>query len=725
MTTQLHHTVCRVCHAQCALTVEMTDGKPGKIHGDKDNPIYHGYSCVKGREFATYHTAPTRLLHSQKRQADGGHSAIPVAQLTAEIADKTAQLIAKYGPRSIALYIGTHGYLNAPASAFSYAFMEAIASPMLFTSVTIDQPGKAVAASLHGFWLAGTPPIAEWEVLTLIGTNPLVSMNGGLGMNPARNLVKAKKSGMKLVVIDPRRSDCAEKADVHLAVRPGQDGAVLAAIANILIQDGMIDHDFIAAEATGLEALKRAVAPYTPQRAGAQAGVDPADIVKAAQLIGTARTGAFSAGTGANMAGQGNLVEYFVKTLTTLRGFWRRAGAPFPNPGVMIQPFPPIAASPGPSPVFMGEALRIRGLRPTAVGQATAALADEILLEGEGQVKALFCMGGNPMLAWPDQIKTAEALKKLELLVCFDPRMSATAKLAHYVVAPKMPLEIESGTHANETIGSFGPGWGFEKPYAQWSEPLLEPPEGAEVVEDWTVLAGIAGRMGKTLKVKPISSLAPAAAAAAAAEIAPGTALSTREVWAMLFKTSPVPFEEFCSAAQGRLFDRPEMTVMAKPEGWTGKLDIGAAPMLEELAAAPAPAGVEYPFRMISRRLHDIHNSNWHENETQRRRAPTNNAFMNPEDMQRLGLAHDDVVEITSRRATIHGVVARAPDVRTGCISMAHAWGVAPDEPERPEAVGTNIGRLSSVEEDYDRFTGIPLMSAIPVRVRKLDGLYK
>jgi len=723
MATELRHTVCRVCHAQCALTVEMADGRPGKIHGDKDNPIYFGYSCVKGREFANYHAAPSRLLRSQKLMPGGGHAPVSVPQMTDEIAAKVAALVAEHGPRSVAVYIGTHGYLNVASYAFSHALLAAIESPMMFTSVTIDQPGKAVAMSLHGIWLAGSPPVADWDVLTLIGTNPVVTMNGGLGMNPARNLHEGKKRGMKLVVIDPRRTECAEKADVHLAVRPGEDPAVLAAIAHVLIAEGMFDRDFVAAETTGFEALKAAVAPFTPDAAGARAGVDPAEIVRAARLIGQARRGAFSAGTGSNMSGRGNVVEYFVKALTSLKGFWRRAGDEFTNPGVIINPFPAIAASPGPSPVSFGENMRVRGLAETLGGLPTAALADEILLPGEGQVKALFVMGGNPMLAWPDQIKTAAALRQLELLVCFDPHMSETARLAHYVVAPKMPMEMEGCTAANETFGNFGPGWGFHRPYAQWADKLLDPPAGAEVVEDWEVLRGIAARLGKTLKIKPCTIMDPAAAAAAATAIAPEQAVSSADVWEMLMKDSPVPLAEIRTATRGRLFERPAQMVAEKPEGWVGKMDIGSAPMMEELAeiaASPIGTGAEYPFRMISRRSHDVLNSCWHENEMQRRRLPTNNAFMNPDDMRRLGLADGDVLEITSRRAAIRGVVAAAPDVRAGCISMSHAWGRGPQDDENPFADGTNIGRLTSVEEDYDRYTGIPLMSAIPVRVMRV-----
>lgn len=718
------HTICRACHAQCALVVEMAGARPAKLYGDKDNPIYRGFSCLKGRELAAYHTAPSRLLHSAKRQPDGSHAPIGSEAMMDEIAAKVREIVEAHGPRAVALYIGTHGYNNFAASQFAQSFMAAIGSPMVFTSVTIDQPGKAVSLMLHGAWLAGTPHMDRWDVLTLIGTNPIVSMNGGLGANPAHRLHLAKQRGMKLVVIDPRRTDCAQRADLHLQIRPGEDAAVLAAIARELIASGRIDRAFVDAEADGLEALTAAVAPFTPEMAAARAGVGPEEIRAAAALIGEARCGAFSAGTGPNMAGHGNLVEYFVKTLTTLKGFWNRPGAPVANPGVCINPFPPIAASPGPGPTNQGERLRVRDLSACAAGLPTAGLAEEILTPGEGQVKALFVLGGNPVLAWPDQIKTLEAMRALDLLVTFDPQMSATSKLAHYVVAPTLPLEVCAPTALNEMVGNFGPGWGYDRPYGQWSEPLIAPPEGSDVREEWEVFHGLAARLNLPLAVKSSSYLDPAEAAREASLVEPGERLTPHDVWRMILKGAPVAFDDLTTATEGKVFDRPATTVQPKPEGWSGRLDIGAAPMmrqLAEIAAEPPPAAEPYPFRMISRRLREVLNSCWHDNEKLKRAHRTNPAYMNPADLAALGVAAGDLVRIESVRAAITAVAEAAPDVRPGCISMTHAWGAAPGDDEDARTVGANTGRLTPVDRDYDPISGIPRMSAIPVRVQKLE----
>ncbi|MEM7570946.1 MAG: molybdopterin-dependent oxidoreductase, partial [Pseudomonadota bacterium] len=231
MTQDRKNVICRSCHAHCSLVIDFEDGAPVATHGDKDNPAFHGYSCIKGRRLTEQHSSSSRLLSSKKRRADGGHDDIHWQTATQEISEKIAALQAEYGKDSVALYIGTFGYTNLASHAFSLAFMRAIDSKMVFTSVTIDQPGKGISLAEHGPWLAGGYRHEEWDGLMLVGTNPLVSMNGGLGVNPAKNLHQAKKRGMKLVVIDPRVSDSARQADLHIQCRPGEDPLILAAIA--------------------------------------------------------------------------------------------------------------------------------------------------------------------------------------------------------------------------------------------------------------------------------------------------------------------------------------------------------------------------------------------------------------------------------------------------------------------------------------------------------------
>ncbi len=533
------HVVCSACHVACGLIVDVVDGRPGKIHGNKDNPVYHGYSCIKGRQLAAYAASPERLLQSMHRQPGGGYAAIDSARAAREIALQLRQIIDAHGPRAVAIYVGTHGYNNFPSHAYAEAILQAIGSPMLFNAVSIDQPGKAIAFALHGPWLAGTPGMDTWESLLLIGTNPIVTMNGGLGANPARWLHAARQRGLKLVVVDPRKTEVAAQADVHLAIRPGEDAAVLAGIARIIIAENLFDQDFVQANTTGFAALRDAVHGFTPEYVAARADISAESLMQAPH---------------------GNVTEYFVKVLTSLKGFWRRAGEPIGNPGVMVNRMPPLAASPGPLPVKgYGHKMRIRGLEESPAGLPTATLAEEMLMPGEGQVKALLVLGGNPAAAWPDQQKTVAALQSLDLLVSFDPVMSATARLAHYVIAPKIGLERPVATMHNEFFGNFGPGWGYEVPYAQFSPACVTPPDGSDLVEEWQILHAIAQHLDLNLRLRDWSYPDPAEGRAAGTDIDMDRVPDTDEIWTALTRGARpcVRSAETDRAAAARRLERP------------------------------------------------------------------------------------------------------------------------------------------------------------------------
>ena len=156
--------------------------------------------------------------------------------------------------------------------------------------------------------------------------------------------------------------------------------------------------------------------------------------------------------------------------------------------------------------------LGARGLGNTAAGLPTAALPDEILLPGDGRVRALFVLGGNPMMAFPDQRRTESALRALDLLVTFDPELSATAELAHYVIAPTLSLEVPGMTNYVDMLPAYAPGYGLPKPWAQYTPAIVDPPEGSDVIPEWEFFYGLAQRMGLALEVRPVDFNGPTGA---------------------------------------------------------------------------------------------------------------------------------------------------------------------------------------------------------------------
>lgn len=715
------HTVCRVCHVACDLVVTVEDGEIQTVYGNKNNPVYRGFSCIKGRASGALLRTPSRLLHSLERQPDGSHRWVEAEQAIARIAARLKDIIDQHGPRSVALFAGTYCTINPLFEAFTKAFMRSIGSPMVADNVTIDQPGKSTAPGLLGTWLAGTPPMDQWQALLLVGANPLVSMNGGLGVNPAHQLKLMRSRGMKLVVVDPRRTECAAQADIHLQPRPGEDAAILAGLIRQLMIDDQLDREFVDAETQGIEALTEAVMPFTPTMVAERAGIYPDALVETARILGRARRGAVSMGTGANMSGNATTVEYLGRVLTSLRGWWRRAGEQLSNPGVFLEPLPAIAGTPGPIPIKdVGEKMRVRGLTASIAGIPVSALADEMLTPGEGQIRALIVAGANPVLAWPDQAKTVEGLANLDLLVCVDPVMTATAEMADYVLAPKIGLECETNSAANEKWALGGPGWGYERPYAQVEPAVVEPPAGSDLKEDWEFFYELAQAMDLQLELHAISTVDPQKATALATRLDMTAKPSTAEAWAIAFKGAPVPYEELRASRGLRLIDRPATIVQSKPAGWTGRLDLATPLVMEHLRALAqrAPGQDEqFPFRLISRRLNDVVNSCAHDNPVQLRKWPYNPAFMHPSDLGRLGISTGSLIEIRSAHSQIIGVVQEAPDVRPGCVSMPHSWGRHPRWDQRPRIDGTNTGRLVATDRDCDSLTGQPLMSGIPISV--------
>ena len=725
-THRREHTVCRACHANCSLIMEFEGDKVVNVIGDKHNPVSFGFSCVKGRTMADYHRLPSRLLTSQKRV---GNKFEPTgsAQAIDEIAAKLEAIIAEHGPRSVAAFCGTFGYLNIQASMFLKSFLEAIGSKMFFDSATIDQPGKFVAYALHGPWLAGCRRNSEEvDVAIVIGQNQVVALSGAFGLAPAHNIVEGKKRGMKLIVVDPRRSETAHHADLHLQCQPGEDPAIVAGMIRVVLSEGIYDKAFVASEADGIEALRTAVEPFTPDVVATRAGIAANDLIAAARMFAAGNKGMLVCGTGPNMSPRGALTEYLGRCLVTLCGHWPRAGEPVGNPGVLLRPPGPVmAATPGPTPAWgFGEKLRVNGLTNTAAGMPAPALPDEILTPGEGQVKALFVVGGNPMLAFPDQHKVQRALQSLDLLVTVDPAMSATARLGHYVIAPTLPLEVPTVSSFFEWSGNAGLIWGYDIPYSQYSPALLPKPPGSDLLDEWDFFFRLARQMGRQLSFKPLTYTHPDEAAAHAYPMDMQCDYRNEDILAMCYEDSPVPLSEvIAKGREGHVFDVPKKTVQPKPADWKGRFDIGNGIMLDELADVAATSAysgsTEFPLLLLSRRLREHYNTRWHELDALKKKHPSNPAFMHPADMVRLGLRAGDVAEITSDTGTIYGLVAEAPELREGCVSMAHGWGVNPNEAEDPVRHGGCTSRLSSTDRDCDPYTWMARQSAIPVRIAK------
>jgi anaerobic selenocysteine-containing dehydrogenase len=722
-------TLCRVCHAHCSLVVELEGGIPVKVYGDKHNPRSRGFSCVKGRGLVRNSGAPDRQLTPLKKTAHG-HVPIGFSEAISAIAARLRAVIERHGPRAVAVYSGTFGQV---ASHLTYpmqeAFMKAIGSGLIFSSAAIDQPGKFIAKALHGDW-ASEHNIADFDVVMIIGANPIIAMALLAGNGPSSMYIRYRKSGLKMIVVDPRQTETSGHADIFLQPRPGRDAAILAGMIRWIITNGLHDEAFLTEEANGFAALSAAVEPFTLERVAELADIDAGLIVEAARTMAEARSGMVICGTGPNFAPGGALTEYLGRCLVTICGLWPRAGDKNGSFNVLMNPLaPPMAASFGPYPAWgFGEKMRFHGLTATAAGLPTAILPDEILVPGEGQVRALLVMGGNPRAVFPDQGKMERALKDLELLVCVDPKYSATAELADFTIAPTLTLEQPMTSTFYEWLALVGYDFTYTEPFSQYVPALTEPPAGSEVVPDWKFYFALAREMGLQLEVNSIAWVNPADQIANAHKLDMAHDYTSDELLELLYQGSPVPLStvKALGPSGGLVPGVTAATIAPKPPGWDKKFDIGNAEMMADLGkladrvsalSTPDFSTTQFPFALTSRRMRDRYNSTAHRREDE---PSCNPLFMNPLDMADFGFEQGDPVRITSDAGSIIGAIETGSEMRRGAVSMTHAWTRETVASVDPARLGGNPGRLISTDRDCDPHTWMARQSAIPVRIDRL-----
>lgn len=706
-----HHTFCRVCHASCPLEVDVQMGRLSAVRGVPDDPIFGGYTCIKGRQLPDQISHPARLLATQRRRPDGTFEAIDSVAALDDIASRLVSIIERHGPNAVASYTGTGGYQNSLAVPSARAFHQGLGSSSFYTSVTIDQPAKGTAPFRTGIWEAGYHNFSDADVLLAVGYNPMVSSFGPLGglqgTNPVVVLRDAKKRGLKLIVVDPRRTELAQQADIHLAVKPGEDPTLLAGITRIILDEGLFDHEFCENWVGDLRALIDSVGAFDLDYVAARCDVPADDIVAAARMFASGTRGTAGCGTGPNMAPHSSLAEHFAIVLNTICGRVNRAGDRVESGNFLYPEMPRRAQVIAPRNPTPGPASRFRNLRGMRGEMPTTTLAEEILTPGDGQVRALIVSGGNPVVAWPDQELTIRAMRDLELLVVVDHRMSATAEFAHYVVAPTLSLERADVPHLMDR-------W-FREPYTNYTDAVL--PRPGDVLNEWEVFWEISRRLGTPLAFPG------------------GTAPTDHhptddEILDLAYAGSRMPMNEIRRQRRKVHPDRAIKVSAADPD-CTARFTLAPDDITAELAqirgeidaaAAVSDDWADFPFRLVSRRLKHVLNSLGTELPGLAAKGTTNNAYMNPADMVDLGVAVGGLIEITSPRSSVHAVVAEAPDVRRGVISMAHSWGGSSLTDEKVRDIGSPTNRLVSVDQGYDRVTGMVVQSAIPVRVAVLES---
>ncbi len=699
-------TFCRFCHVFCGLEVDVEGDRVIAVRGDRDNEVTRGYSCQKGRAEAERIHHPDRLSSCERRDVGAWTSLAPEVALD-EVADRLGDIVARHGPDSVAAYTGCGGHrTSAGGPWFVRRFLQALGSSRMYTSFTIDSPSLAIAG--HRFFGGPVPcnllDVDRAECAMFVGTNPARSHQLNMAQSsPSHRIDQAKRGGMKIIVLDPRRSEVARKADIHLQARPGEDAPVLAAMIKVILDRGLHDREYVEAHLSGVEALHAAVSGFDPATAERRSGVPKEKIEEAAVTFATARTGGAISGTGLHMAAHHNLATQLVMTLNGLCGRYDRPGGMTRSEGPLGHVFTEDS-----QPIQTGEPprSRIRGIQgvPGVFGAyhelPTSTLADEILTPGDGQVRALIVNGGNPALVFAEAKRAQRALESLELLVVIDLFRSATARFADYVFAARHPFERPDVAKMMDT--------GYPFPFGHYTPALVEGPE--HTIEEWQVFWGLARRLDLPLRVGSLT-----------AKDSP----TTDELLDAMYRHARVPLDELRKHPSGIATGERTMQAGGVVPNMIGHPDkrmaAGHPAVLEELAqiqieAAPA-ADEPYPFRMITYRMAEVYCTQGQNLPSLASKRPYNPVLMHPTAMRERGLADGDTVLVESRHGRVEGTVEASEDVGERTIAFAFGWG-DPGDPRPAREKGSNVQELTCADEGYDDVTGLALQSAIPVDVR-------
>ncbi|GAA0579213.1 molybdopterin-dependent oxidoreductase [Kribbella sandramycini] len=650
MATTVRRTSCNLCEAICGVLVTVEDGQVTDIRGDESDPLSRGHICPKAVALRDLQEDPDRLRTPVRRTADGWEP-IGWAAAYALIVQKLTAVQREHGRNSVGVYLGNPNVHSLGALTHMPTLVRQLRTRNKFSATSIDQlPQMLASYQLYGHQLMiAVPDIDRTAYLLMLGANPLAS-NGSMMTAPgfARRLKDVRKRGGKVVVIDPRRTETAAVADEHHFVRPGTDAAFLLALIREVIAEG---HARPAAYVDGLAAVEAAVEEWTPERAAAVTGIDAAVIRRIAREYATAGRAAVYGRVGVSTQQFGALCQWAIQVLNLITGnLDRPGGTMFARPAVNTL----LGLGRGHIGAWSS---RVRGLPEFGGELPVSVMAEEILTPGDGQIRAMVTIAGNPVLSTPDGRRLDEAFESLEFMVAIDPYLNETTRHADVILPPAPPLERE---HYDVVFHQLA-----VRNTARWNDAVL--PKPADARHDWEIFRdlGIALARRTPLSRKRLLTEArlrvpPRRVVDAGLRIGPYK-LSLRK----LRKTpGGVDLGPLQPALPQALFHKSKRINLDQP------LILADLP---RLAALPTPADGE--LLLIGRR-HLRNNNSWMHNSTRLTKGkPRHHLLMHPADLAARDLTTGQLVTITSAAGALSVEVASSNDMMRGVVSLPHGFG--------------------------------------------------
>ncbi len=741
MTSTTAFRTCPLCEAGCGLRLDLADGRVTRIRGDLEDVFSAGFLCPKGTVLGHFHEDPDRLRSPMVR-SDGELRPATWAEAYDRIAEGLEGVWRRHGRGALGVYLGNPMAHNLDGAMTSRTMLRSLAPGAVFSASTVDQRPRELASGLL-YGQSGTIPVPDidrTEFMIMLGANPLVS-NGSLATAPdwPGRLAALRTRGGELVVVDPVRTKTAEIADDHLAIVPGTDVLFLAALVTALVDGQHVDLDVLPDHFRGLDVVVAALAPFTPEAVEGRCGIPAPAIRDLAARFAAADRAVVYGRIGTTVTPFGTTASWLIDVVNAVTG-----NLDAPGGAMFSRPASGSATTrgrreDGRSRRPFSRSTRVDEL-PIVLGEyPAAAMADEILTEGEGQLRAMLTVGGNPVLSCPDSERFDTALASLEFMVAVDCYVNETTRHAD-VILPA-PSHLEKPHYDVALLGL------AIRNVANYSPPVLELADDAD--REWQMLLRLAGLgLGMGMGDEVVAALDDEAAArsirSALGDPAAPDGLDAVEAKAMVdvrqgpermldiqLRTGPYG-DWFGANPDGLSLDVLE----ANPHG----IDLGALEPRLPAAIRTSSGDVEFdqedlmadldrvrhllheaepPFVLTGRRTLRSNNSWMHNMRTLVKGKARCTLQVHPDDAASLGLVAGGAARVTSRSGSVIAPVEVTDVVRPGVVSLPHGWGHDAEGSRlrvAAEHAGVNSNILTPADV-VDPLSGTSQLTGIPVEI--------
>ena len=696
--TQTHYRTCNICEAMCGIEIKHQGSEILSIKPDHADPFSRGHICPKAVALQDYYHDPERLKKPLRKTADGW-AEISWEDAFDEIAARIGGIQAEYGKDSVGVYMGNPNAHNFGNAIFLPQFLKALNSKNRFSSASADQMPHHVAANyVFGAGMAiSVPDINRTDYMLIIGGNPVVSngsMMSGAGI-PGR-IKDILKRGGKVVVIDPRRTETAKIASEHLFIRPEKDALLLMAMIHTITADAaLVNLRHLHDLSDGYADVVAAAADFTPEAVSESVGIAASEIRRLALEFANAPSAVCYSRMGASTQSFGGLCQWLTLVLNIITGnLDHEGGAMFPQPAFDLLS----RIKPGQPNSYGRYTSRVRQL-PFFNGEfPIAALAEEISTPGEGQIKALFTIAGNPVLSAPNGDRLDTAFAGLEFMVAVDIYLNETTKHADIILPSTTGLEV---AHFDVFFNSFA-----VSNTVKYSPPLFDKADDQK--HDWQILKGLIGCLTGTSDDGSTPEL----------------------ILDMTLKSGP--YKDQGMSLQ-KLLDNPhgidlgplQPCISERLKTADGRIQLAPSMYLDDLPRLrqalhdDAAIQAEFPFQMISRRLARSHNT-WTQNSYRliKGRNPVT-LQLHSKDAAALDLSAGQTVSVRSATGQVQIDVEIDDDILPGVVSIPQGWGHNHAKTGMSTAAQQPGISINSLTDDsrVDLLTGNAALNGTPVAI--------